>query len=464
MCQVGYFRVVQNGAYSCQSCNSIQNSSFCDGLTMVKCIDNYLIQNNVCLPCSTFDNCSKCDGTSCVLCQPGYFLYGGDDYISKSCLSCSDPSYGMEKCLSCSAQGICRKCDAGYMLNPNSQCQACYSERNCITCDGYVCTSCLQGYYLTPQMKCSRCDDPNCLSCPFNPLISKGVCQSCQSGYYLHLSSFACIPCRKNVRGQHCVTCEYNLTKNGTYQLFCDSCDDGYGLMIQDKICVQCSLSNCQSCLFDNNTGMHICSKCDVGYYLESNKTCSSCNIPNCLTCARPQQNSPNFQCIVCSSGYFINSSFQCQQCSLTINGCYECGIDATSSTVTCTQCQTPYYYLSNNTCVSCSTATQNCLGCLRNNQQVLCTSCLTTNFLRNPLNCSKCLVSNCSLCSAKDSGKSCIKCLEGSYLLDPGTCELCSDSITNCQICGFVNNVIKFILICICFYYFMLQWHIFDF
>ena len=314
-------------------------------------------------------------------------------------------------------------------------------QKNCFTCDGYACSSCIQGYYLTPLKKCSKCLDSNCIACPYDVKAQGSICRVCQTGYYLHLSTNMCISCKKNVRGGNCAQCEYKLLSDiNEYRYNCLLCQNGYGLILQDNTCTICSLDNCVSCVYDSLLNKRTCINCDQGYYLENDGKCVYCGLSNCINCSISANN--QYLCNSCKIGYYINTANQCQSCMNNIAGCGDCAID--SNRITCKQCLSPLYYLSNGTCILCTTATMNCLGCLENNDQVLCTNCQEGYYLRNPLNCSKCLINNCSLCSAKDSGKSCNICEKGYYLSSAIKCELCSSSIANCMSCVYKTNLVQ--------------------
>ena len=447
-CESGYYRVF-NGTYQCLPCSNINNSGICDGLEMVKCLDNFTrVDNLTCTPCSSISNCSKCDGLTCVLCLSSNYLKKA---AGGSCISCSDFYSGIDKCVSCWSQHYCKKCEPSYMLSSTFGCQACYLEKNCLSCDGYTCTSCVTGYYLTPQKTCSKCEENGCLSCPYNGIIEASLCTSCSNGYYLHLSSHHCIDCSKNVRGQYCSQCEY-LQIDGSYRFNCLVCEENYGIVLQDNTCTECSMAHCLACIYNNDTDVKSCSKCSNGYFLEATGLCASCGLSNCVSCDDSvlADGSRKFLCNSCKLGYFLNSSNECQDCSEMILGCNSCGLDNLTGILQCKHCRSSNYYLNNGSCVSCTTTTENCLGCFQSSQQNLCTRCAEGYYLKNPLNCSQCLIGNCSVCLVKDSGKTCKTCKDGFYLLqkegyfitNPIVCEECSKLISNCISCSYNNKI----------------------
>lgn len=418
-------------------------------MNLVKCQDNFLLTDSLtCDPCEKFPYCKKCDGINCVLCEDGYYLIrNSTDWSAKSCISCSDNDAGILQCESCWNENYCKKCQNGYMLDTNFQCQLCNNERNCLTCDGYTCTSCFSGYYLTSENSCTECSEMNCLSCPYNVDLKQSQCSICQNGYYLHPIHFSCISCKKNNRGLNCAICEYNITINQTnsnYQLNCLSCDVDFGIIKQHNTCIACTLPNCQTCYFDSSTQVRFCSKCFLGYYLEPNGLCLSCGLNKCLTCQSTNISIvPRiFTCTLCSDGYFLNSTNHCQDCSEFITGCTSCSL--TNNQLICNQCQPSLYYFNDNSCLACNMSIDSCKTCLVNSPQILCTGCHESYFLRSPLSCDKCLVPQCAYCSPKDVGKSCYQCEYGFYLLNSRTCKNCSLDVENCLECR-LNNLNSF-------------------
>jgi len=179
-------------------------------------------------------------------------------------------------------------------------------------------------------------------------------------------------------------------------------------------------ITNCLTC--PNST---FCSECQSNFTIQTNGSCSICQLSNCLTCV--PVNGLN-TCISCTSNFtVINSS--CVSCSTIIPNCQAC----TNSTF-CYNCAIGFTGQANGSCLACTLP--NCLNCLTINYVSTCYLCSETYYLAQNNSCIICsnLVSRCFTCTSAG----CLTCA-ANYTMLTGIC-ICS--MINCITCRIVNNI----------------------
>lgn len=252
--------------------------------------------------------------------------------------------------------------NTGTEVNKEKKCESTCSDCNKST---GLCNTCQSGYYL---------ENGKCVSCPANASCSNGLTFTCNDYYYK--SGTSCVSICNGVTcksGYEAVSkassccCEsdtgcsagqvYNTTiqkcvaavcpvgcadmcKNG-----CGSCESGRYLNYNDGLCPTCSsaIANCQTCT-SSASGV-TCTSCASGYTLSGGK---------CV-----------LQLVSCKVGQYKNSSGTCVNCPSSCSAC--------TSATNCTICASGYT-LSGSLCIrSVST------GCSGNLQDCGSTGCCPT-------------------------------------------------------------------------------------
>jgi len=309
---------------------------------------------NGCYPCPT--GCSSCvveikenriDNSKCTDCQPYYgltpnytcdtasFFSGGRECLVQWCSQCSffdsnlcwECLYGNLKpdgtcygpgelpplCSDLDENGFCSACfgyvkyndkDRGVYLTPSTNtCSFCLE--NCFYCEsGTACIYCAQGFQLIDN-QCVKCSG-NCYSCDQNT----GVCELCETGFYMDDATKLCLPCSTGCAGcsgpaeSDCNTCYLLEGYIGVYGQHCrkiaDLCTELYSLpghMDWNRYCLAC-------------VGGHYA----VEYPGEYNFDCLPCP-QECLNCESPTS------CSRCKPGYYLSIG-QCLPCA---PGCIDC-------------------------------------------------------------------------------------------------------------------------------------------
>lgn len=348
-------------------------------------------------------SCEYCWGPSnnqCYFCSKGFFFESLFTNINnQKCVTC--PS---SHCQECDPEGVCEKCQPGFYLTQNNECQKCGAE-NCEYCPDDKCDRCKTGY-ISDQNKCevnSTCvvstyfeeKEQKCLSCASECFLCFGAsdtdCFECKEGYYFD-SNNKCIACDASCKGcddgaSYCVSCPKGKVLRG-HDCVANCQDDEYFDNIDFK-CKECE-GKCGKCIdkrekctqcfdevfynFDpkNNTCDKQCpdgqfpklnSLMEDKFYLDSfykefwdlknltnivikrNFTCVPC-VPMCKTCYIHDN-----VCTSCSSGLFLMN----HNC---LPGCpkgYFTTFDAKQQTGICQACQYPCANCTDlNTCVQC--------------------------------------------------------------------------------------------------------------
>ncbi len=243
------------------------------------------------------ENCEDCDkhNSICKRCLKNYFLTEDNNCVSKcpeghyvkdfnqKCFKC--PTY----CLKCDKDRNCLKCEdkkilfenkcvlecpIGYKIVLSEAKLTCEKNQGFDKCDEYNekgdCLKCTKNYFLsTADNKCSE-------NCPEGTFANKkdNICSLCSANCITCLNEKECLKCKKKF--------DLNLNK-----MCVGKCPQK--TVVIDGKCVECENidKHCNMCDKDS---LNKCVQCDEGFYLDSNKCVSNCNI-----------------------GYFANEKKQCQ-------------------------------------------------------------------------------------------------------------------------------------------------------
>jgi proprotein convertase subtilisin/kexin type 5 len=305
----GFFRM----AGSCYQCDI--NCHVCAGKdTCMKCKDSfYLTKSGRCESCmsncKTCDDafkCTKCDeaknyylslpkGEACTLCSSATGKFRVET-SPKACWSC--PS----NCITCTDGQTCTICEDGWYLK-GGLCLEC--DKNCSCCtDINTCTGCQAGFYFRTEVNdkgitikyCATCPDGffklnnDCFPCNANCVTCTELC-SCtkfKEGFYGVEPEQTCPAnmgsCAQCPGANHCTECKagYILSNVNSIETCILKCDmDGYFLNRECNECYPCT-TNCRLCLSFSK-----CMSCQPGYTLNTDGTCSSCNVVGCTECSK---------------------------------------------------------------------------------------------------------------------------------------------------------------------------------
>ena len=329
-------------------------------------------------------------------------------------------------CTKCSSRDTCEMCEEKYFLIPNGlSCVACndstYGQIGCEgNCDG-------SDYSKT---KFAFCEKNGCKEGYYN---LNGICYQCETG------------------SPHCSKCNYEESEDETKGKFvCQECETNkYGLT-NFGTCKLCSMNNCKSCHYINNTNTE-CDICNEDYYKSANGECKACYwtyIPGgqCYICSDNYTNYEAGECS-CFFRYTKVGHSTCMECK---NGCNNCEYNQKTNDTECKRCDGGYVMNSDKNCIYCGKGCSSCNLDKENN--INCSSCFSGIFLEF----NKCLICDyhCSKCIINDSSpykneSICIKC-EGDYGLNQEkeciSCKTISDiGGSGCYACRYNQTKVKF-------------------
>ena len=449
--------------YSSPLCIDSQNFCYkCNPLTNLcaKCKLDILVPDNNggCIgakKCTLGKNyCSECDieGGLCRKCEIGYYpdKNGGCSYT--------------EHC-NISNKGECMECENNFILiGKDFELKICKNKdiddfKNCKDIDKEkgICQTCEEGYYLnTGDKKCSRIE--NC-----NESIY-GNCVSCYIGYFLNKKNNTCLLkinnflyCKESLDGENCELCDEMtyLDENNTcalskYCLYslngkCQKCISNYYLSSSNLVC-----SNEKNC-YEADKDIGICTLCESNYFLDtSDYKCKSNQEENDFKYCKKVIDG---QCTECTRGYILSGDSKCTNtynCIEAENGkCMLCeknhylGLDHKCSNVEhciysdnygiCMECEDNYYYhMLNKSCVDAIGDFENC----KISGGFYCSRCKDNYYLN--YNDSKC-IDNTQIgpfykCALSDyNSEYCRLCIDGYYLGEDNKCSLidfCKESL----------------------------------
>lgn len=337
-CDIGLFPD-ENGACSYSNFCKISYKGEC-----IECIENYILvgENYNFKFCKSilsddFLNCEKIDiiGGVCEKCIEGYYLNRGDRKCIKT-----------ENCHE-SIFGNCIKCISGYYYNKKNDkcikkegnwlfCKQTVDEEKCDICDDYhylddngmctfgnfcsesingTCIKCINGYYLTSDHHCSNTD--NC----FNTDTDTGICNTCESNFYLDTKDYKCKSNQENNEFKYCIRVERDI---------CVDCYLTYFLG-KDSKC-----SSTKECIESENG---ICKLCSENYHLGLDNNCI--DVEHCIY-------SDGYNCMECDNGFYYNKYNK--NCLEETDQFLNCKITNDDGTL-CAECDKDFYLNNNNIC-----------------------------------------------------------------------------------------------------------------
>ena len=286
----------------CKLCNNklarrstvTTDKDVCISGTTSKCPDGYGFEDGFkgrCVKCP--EGCDACDWPtpvgSCSACSDS--SHKVIDYSKSEYIKAGDPNYQVTKCAAPSTvvKGLFTSSALEYQKCV-SKCSQCSDSTTCTTCED-------SNNSATPMFLMSNESPHRCTDClqsnhEFQTEETPKKCVVCASGQRLMkggTSSPDCLPCTKESSNfvdpdgfcQDCLPeCQECSDKNG-----CTSCKDPIHSLQPDKTCsvgcpknhkadqervcqpLTCTLTNCDECS-DHN----ICSKCSLGFNLDSSK------------------------------------------------------------------------------------------------------------------------------------------------------------------------------------------------
>ena len=271
-------------------------------------------------------------------------------------------------------------------------CTKCFSGENSDTCEicedkyfpifnGLSCVSCNDSTY--GQIACEgKCDGSNYAQTKFAFCEKEG----CKEGYY-NLNGL-CIKCSEGA--PHCSKCTYEMNKDETIGKFiCQKCESGgYGLT-KFGTCQLCSMQNCKSCHYNENSKVE-CDECVDNYYKGSNGECKKCRDVSisggrCVICSDYDTDYDRGSCY-CYSGFTKVGQSSCESCP---NNCKSCQYNYTLNATQCSNCYDNYGLNKDKTCTYCGNGCQECS--INETNEANCTLCYSGTFLEY----NKCLICN---------------------------------------------------------------------
>ncbi|KAL7717563.1 Protein serine/threonine kinase [Entamoeba marina] len=415
----------------CEECiNSITTQGICSNLSRSNDCSYYYVTSNkedcidyyqsITSKSTSIDNCEEEKDGRCVECSFGYYLDGSS--IPPQCSKCNTT------CSECNFENICISCNSNTTIDLNGDC---LTIDNCLTTTNNTCLKCNNGYYVDNGecknclIGCEQCynDDENeyCLKCSNDYILINSECISFELSNCSIRSKITtkCIQCNDGYELTSNNLCELIEIDNCKYtnNSICRECYDEFDLGKNTNGNIICNETiTIKNCLRTSNKG---CLRCKDGYY-EMNGLCYQCN-SNCKTCSLTST-----QCIKCQFGYKLNEDNTCSSLGELTDKCDTFFPDGDG----CAICKEGYYWKEKN-CYECDVQ---CSTCTTNSSK--CLACNTTAgyFVVPELSdYDKCVsidtLTHCLLTG--DSG--CLTC-EDEYYLDGYDCSECNDECTLCE------------------------------
>ncbi|EFO61865.1 Proprotein convertase subtilisin/kexin type 5 precursor [Giardia lamblia P15] len=439
--------------------------------------------------CADFGS-NKCKNGYCTHCTVGYIHHRGGCYSNSkegtkicaeanqieiggcsACKQCTNTSEAphngkcrqlsiLNSCQKDSSAGMCTACNQRFYGRPVFLYKGgCYVTTDLLggtickkTFNG-KCTICNedQGYFMKDST-CTRCDEfvPGCAMCTSGSDASSApVCTSCKAGKYATLDGTSCVDsCPPGTSG----SCDEN-------NICSCKCSTGTYLDVATNTCSTCN-SACTAC---TGPGTDKCTSCALGKYLKRDtsgatecvdsadcgegyyaddvtRSCSSCDIDKCQTCA---PDGGVLKCVKCSSGYLSIDSRSC------LSQCDEPNQQADASGKPVCECIAGAY-LEGSGCVQCNSACLECKGPGSDN----CTKCSSDKYTKvdgsgtiacvdasgcgdryyadpEKLQCAKCGIESCQVCTREGNNIKCTKCSSGFVSIDGSSCTLACKELT---------------------------------
>lgn len=391
-CREGYKlfgTACKRSTYTPHLCKLADEKGYCK-----MCIPGYYLTGTQCSQCSiklpsdsyfTGDECNLW-GTSNCHCNPNC-IRNTTNYATCSSRHC-DLFSDTEMASKNQKNPKCLRCEQGYKLNADNECEAC-ANGECKIND----STCEKGYYMTNENKCMKCEG-RCLEC-----ISKDICKNQQSVNVPYSVAVNGLPCFDG----NCKSCS---TEDSS---ICFECAENFELIggkcyqLQSPLYINQATAQFQGCrnykqpeFVTNNaavdfTGQYECES-EVGYIRDYSKKSDGSyyckhydHLPhyyrnlkgNELTCAGKNRDIKN-DC-ECLKGYYATSIEKTTDClSSTFINC-----EIPINNETCAKCK-PTMVLKND---GVQLDPELKCGCPRENMRInangLCVDC--------PQNCAKC-------------------------------------------------------------------------
>lgn len=282
---------------SCKRCKALTYLDVTTSDTKYQC-KPYSVNN-----CAIFSKNSD----KCRVCEEGSYLDSSGNCVPIMVNNCLVYSATSDTCLSCGK---------GYYLNSTRVCVG-HSIFNCEVFDEYSdkCDSCREGYFKNSDGVCQLLTIEGCAT----PMRNENKCIYCKDGFYRQESSGRCflytVPhCRNyNPLLDQCVDCDESAFFNKSTKVCkqyvdargcsvfdnfedkCLSCKAGFYQDSGTSLCVEYSIPNCSSYVYNQNK----CTACNKTFYLNGD-VCRPVTSINCLT-YDPFSN----QCGSCTSDYY---------------------------------------------------------------------------------------------------------------------------------------------------------------
>lgn len=506
-----------------------------------KCKDNHFLNKD--------GNCTLCYinekiGPSCYSCTDDEKIKEiypcqkcSDNYILTkefTCAFCRLPKYGGLNCQKCgyiNIDGIekigCIKCDINYILSEEEG--KCFYNRDPENCyengfyydqnnqKRYGCLSCDINYCLSENNKCIAISLEGCLKSKI--YNNKENCLLCKDGYSLNEENECdkIIPNSEEQKIEGCILYSYKYNNYGCIQ--CDSNYVTYGMYcikIQDNQimskCKKYDFSNgiiyCSSCNENiyipnfygkmevcGNTYFGICNELiNLGDRINPKYSCGKCHYTNMtdengiIKCIEFEYNTKCLEGTI-STNYY-NDIYKCTKCEknfiLSYDDYYDTYIckdifidyinpsiydisfyESDNGIPTINgKCSDGYFTRNLNVCIKCDDETNGMPGCkgkcnfrINRKKKLKCEkdNCKENYFEIEPGICSLCsdILSGCKKCSYIENQETkivfpirkrnliCNECLND-HLLKNGICYSCNQTIKNCNKCAIKNNEIE--------------------
>ena len=284
-CNDGYYLPTDDlYKLKCKKCTEIvTNCNECHGKINTVTCDDFVKENIIIPPTKCGWNCEtgineKCltcneEKNQCNTCNNGYYL-PTDDNVKLECKKCSNL---IENCIECygSTYSItCTKCLNNYILiyDQNKKIYRCKSiyeveetEKQEET-QKVVEETIKESPPIIPE--CVTGSGEKCLTCDY----SKGICKSCNEGYYLPTDDEEKRKCKK-CSVENCQICEGTINSN-----ICKLCLPNFNPIYENNQIVQCKTGGkCQIgpegfCKLCHETKENYCIGCNAGYILDDGK------------------------------------------------------------------------------------------------------------------------------------------------------------------------------------------------
>ena len=295
----------------------------------------------------------------------------------------------VSNCELVSAAGDCLVCEPDYVIDSSTQkCVTVPIDRQIENCESYsgtfTCEFCIKNHYMSEE----GCKVVETLIANCELYQTPEICHKCRETYItglnggsciatpsdLNCSQYSLVSCNKCEEGHindlnHYFKTDFNFSTHDEIKSLATSITRDTGLVPQ-QTCKKITEPNCIS--LELITGK--CSKCEDGYYLTDNKTCSSYPdeiILNCLIYISEKK------CQACLENYYFKSG-TCTAILGTdeISNCSK--YDNTADSPYCLTCSSDYYVSSGTCTARTNTTDENMPNCLEKTlNQDTCNKCI---------------------------------------------------------------------------------------